>query len=90
MPRRGDAPHPVAARFGDAVHQVRTARNETLDDVAGRIPSTATRAAKHQKPTMDPKYLSELEKGWHAPSIITAKAIADALHVSFAELVAGL
>lgn len=36
---------------------------------------------------MDPKYLGELERGWHAPTIPTAKRIADALEAPLAELV---
>jgi hypothetical protein len=36
---------------------------------------------------MDPKYLGEIERGWHAPTISTAKRIADALELPLAELV---
>lgn len=36
---------------------------------------------------MDAKYLGEIERGWHSPSIPTAKRIADALEVSLAALV---
>jgi transcriptional regulator with XRE-family HTH domain len=39
---------------------------------------------------MDAKYLGEIERGWHAPSISTAKRIADALDVDLAELVRAL
>jgi hypothetical protein len=39
---------------------------------------------------MDPKYLGEIEQGWHAPTIPTAIRIADALAVSLSELVRGL
>lgn len=39
---------------------------------------------------MDAKYLGEIERGWHSPSLTTAKRIADALDVTLAELVAGL
>jgi ribosome-binding protein aMBF1 (putative translation factor) len=35
---------------------------------------------------MDPKYLGEIERGWHAPTLPTAKRIADALEVKLAEL----
>ncbi len=35
---------------------------------------------------MDAKYLGEIERGWHAPSIPTAKRIADALDVTLAQL----
>ena len=41
-------------------------------------------------PRMDPKYLGELERGWHAATIPTAKRIADALEATLAELVADL
>jgi hypothetical protein len=63
MPRRGEAPNPVASAFGDAVRAVREARAESLDHVSRRIPR------------MDPRYLGELELGWHAPTIVTAKRI---------------
>lgn len=36
---------------------------------------------------MDPKYLGELERGWHAATIPTAKRIADALDTPLAKLV---
>jgi hypothetical protein len=39
---------------------------------------------------MDAKYLGELERGWHSPSISTAKRIADALEVGLADLVRDL
>jgi hypothetical protein len=39
---------------------------------------------------MDPKYLGELERGWHAATIPTAKKIADAPKAPLAELVASL
>lgn len=39
---------------------------------------------------MDPRYLGELELGWHAPTIVTAKRIADALDVTLADLVRNL
>lgn len=77
MPRRSKA-DPVAQTFGAAVRQVRQERQETLEQVAARI----TR--------MDAKYLGEIERGWHAPSIPTAKRIADALQVSLAVLVRDL
>ena len=38
-------------------------------------------------PTMDPKYLGEIERGWHSPTISTAKRIADALQTPLADLV---
>jgi hypothetical protein len=39
---------------------------------------------------MDPKYLGELERGWHAATIPTAKRIADALETPLVELVRDL
>jgi hypothetical protein len=36
---------------------------------------------------MDPKYQGEVERGWHAATIPTAKKIADALDATLAELV---
>ncbi len=75
MPRRSAA-DPVAKAFGAAVRRRRHARGETLEQVAGRIPR------------MDPKYLGELERGWHAATIPTAKRIALALEMSLSELVA--
>jgi transcriptional regulator with XRE-family HTH domain len=74
MPRRSAA-DPVARRFGATVREVRKQRGETLEEVAHRI----TR--------MDAKYLGEIERGWHAPTIPTAKRIADALEVTIADLV---
>ncbi len=74
MPRRTKA-DVVAIAFGAAVRETRTARRETLETVAERVER------------MDAKYLGEIERGWHAPSISTAKRIADALEVSLAQLV---
>jgi hypothetical protein len=39
---------------------------------------------------MDPRYLGEIELGWHAPTIVTAKRIADALEMRLATLVRDL
>jgi hypothetical protein len=39
---------------------------------------------------MDAKYLGEIERGWHNPSLSTANRIAVALDVSLADLVAGI
>jgi transcriptional regulator with XRE-family HTH domain len=74
VPRR-TAADPVAQAFGEAVRRKRQERGETLDQVARRIPR------------MDPKYLGELERGWHAATIPTAKKIADALETSLSDLV---
>lgn len=77
MPRRTQA-DPVAQAFGAALRAAREARGETLEDVAARIPR------------LDPRYLGEIELGWHAPTIVTCKRIADALEVPLAELVRDL
>lgn len=77
MPRRAQA-DPVAQAFGEAVRRVRQERGETLEQVA------------HRLARMDPKYLGEIERGWHAPTIVTVKRIADALDVPLAELVRGI
>ncbi len=77
MPRRSQA-DPVARAFGQAVRDARLARGKTLD------------AVTHDIPRMDAKYLGEIERGWHAPSIVTAKRIADGLDVPLTELVRDL
>lgn len=77
MPRRTQA-DPVSRTFGESIRRVRQERGETLEQVAHRIDR------------MDAKYLGELERGWHSPTLPTAKRIADALEVSLSELVAGL
>ncbi len=83
MPRRPSAPDPVAVAFGQALRSAREARNESLEDVAGRI-NTIGRTGPS---TMDPRYLGEIEAGWHAPTIVRAAEIAAALQVSLADLV---
>jgi transcriptional regulator with XRE-family HTH domain len=77
LPRRAKADR-TAAGFGAAVRQAREQRGETLEEVAHRIPR------------MDAKYLGEIERGWHSPTISTAKRIADALDTSVADLLRGL
>ncbi len=77
MPRRTKA-DPVAQAFGQAIRDARDARDETLDQVANRMGQS------------DGRYLGEVERGWHSPTISTAKDIADALGVSLADLVRGL
>lgn len=64
--------------LGGAIRESRERRGETLDQVAHRIPR------------MDAKYLGEIERGWHSPTIPTAKRIADALGVTLSELFKGL
>jgi transcriptional regulator with XRE-family HTH domain len=77
LPRRS-RPDATARAFGAAVRAARQAREETLEDVARRIAR------------MDAKYLGEIERGWHSPSISTACRIAAALDVKLAALVADL
>jgi ribosome-binding protein aMBF1 (putative translation factor) len=77
LPRRGPA-DPVSRALGDAIRETRERRGETLEQVAHRIPR------------MDSKYLGEIERGWHSPTIKTVKRIADALGISVAELFKGL
>jgi len=77
VPRRSAA-DPIARAFGAAVRKRRQERGETLEDVARRIPR------------MDPKYLGELERGWHAATLPTAARIATALDLTLAELVDGI
>ncbi len=76
MPRRTKT-DAVSRKFGAAIRQARGER--TLEAVAGET-----------HPHLDAKYLGEIERGWHSPSISTAKRIADALGVPLAELVADL
>lgn len=63
--------------FGSAVREARERRDETLEDVAGRIGK------------LDPRYLGEVELGFHAPTIVTAKKIADALDRPLSDLLNG-
>ncbi len=77
VPRRTTA-DPIARQFGVAVREARKQRKETLEEVAHRIAR------------MDAKYLGEIERGWHAPTIPTAKRIADALETKLTELMRGL
>lgn len=77
MPRRTKA-DPVSQAFGEAVRRVRDQRGETLEVVAGRIAR------------LDAKYLGEIERGWHSPTLPTAKRIAAALQIPLAELVRDL
>jgi transcriptional regulator with XRE-family HTH domain len=74
LPRRKVADS-TARAFGAAVREFRLKRKETLEEVARRLGR------------MDAKYLGEIERGWHSPTISTAKKIADALDVPLAKLV---
>jgi ribosome-binding protein aMBF1 (putative translation factor) len=88
LPRRGSNPDPVAVAFGAAIRRAREARDESLETVADRIPGRRPRTG--EPISMDGRYLGEIELGWHAPNIVTAKRIADALEVTLAELVSDL
>ncbi len=78
MPRRDKTQDAIAQAFGSALRARREHLEETLEDVAHRIPR------------MDPRYLGEIELGWHAPTIITCKRIADALDTPLSDLVRDL
>jgi transcriptional regulator with XRE-family HTH domain len=78
VPRRRE-PDPLALAFGQTVRRIRKERGESLLEVARRIEGN-----------MDPKYLGEIELGYHLPRLHTAKRIADALEVGVADLVADL
>ena len=75
MPRRRSKPEPVAEIFGRAVRSRREEQGWTLEQLGERM----------GRP--DGKYLGEVERGFHSPTITTAKQIADALDVTLAELV---
>jgi transcriptional regulator with XRE-family HTH domain len=60
------------------VRALRQERGETLEAVARRLVR------------IDAKYLGEIERGWHAPTLPTAKRIADALETTLAQLVRDL
>jgi transcriptional regulator with XRE-family HTH domain len=68
----------VSRKLGEAIREAREGRGETLEEVAHRIPR------------MDAKYLGEIERGWHSPTMPTAKRIADALDTSLSDLVKDL
>jgi transcriptional regulator with XRE-family HTH domain len=65
----------LAEHLGRSIEALRESRGETLETVARRIPS------------MDPSYLSAIEGGRHAVTIVTAARIARALGVSLSDLV---
>lgn len=77
-PRRRTEPEPVAEIFGTAVRSRREERGWTLEQLG------------KQMGRPDGKYLGEVERGFHSPTIMTAKQIADALEVRLADLVANL
>lgn len=65
----------MAKLFGDAIRRERTKRSWTQEDLGARM----------GRP--DGKYLGEVERGFHSPTITTAKQIADALEVKLVDLV---
>lgn len=75
---------PTAVAFGQAIRRARQARNETLETVAARIPR---RNRRGQTIAMDGRHLGEIERGYHSPSISTARQIAHALDATLADLV---
>ena len=77
LPRRTRA-DPVSRQLGEAIRETRERRGETLEQLAHRIPR------------MDAKYLGEIERGWHSPTIPTAKRIADALETTLSDLLKSL
>jgi transcriptional regulator with XRE-family HTH domain len=77
VPRRTRA-DPLSRKLGEAIRATREERGETLDQVAHRIPR------------MDAKYLGEIERGWHSPTIPTVKRIANALDTGLSDLFKGL
>jgi len=79
MPRRAAEPDPVAQRFGAAVREAREQRKMTLEDLAGET--------RKRGGSLDPRYIGELELGWHSPTITTAQRLADALDLTLAQLV---
>lgn len=78
MPRRRRDPDPVAQVFGAAVRTERTRHGWTLEELGSRM----------GRP--DGKYVGEIERGFHSPTITMAKRIADALEVRLGKLVRGL
>ena len=68
----------MSRKLGEAIREAREGRGETLEQVAHRILR------------MDAKYLGEIERGWHSPTMPTAKRIADALDTSLSDLVKDL
>ena len=76
--RHRTEPEPVAKVFGDAVRRERKELGLTLEQLGERL----------GRP--DGKYLGEIERGFHSPTITMAKQIADALGLPLAMLVADL
>ena len=75
MPRRRRDPDPVAQVFGAAVRAERDRRGWTLEELGSKM----------GRP--DGKYIGEIERGYHSPTITMAKRIAEALDVRLATLV---
>ena len=66
---------PLAVQFGAALRATRNAQGRSLEDVAYLVPR------------LDPRYLGEIELGFHSPTVPTALRIAHALDVGIGELV---
>ncbi len=70
MPRRRTEPDPVAKVFGAAVRAERERQGLTLEGLGALM----------GRP--DGKYLGEVERGFHSPTLTMAKTISDALGVT--------
>ena len=67
---------------------------------APSVPRSGRRLAKRAErrwkslpgriPRLDPRYLGEIELGWHAPTIVTAHRTPGALYMPLADLVRNL
>ena len=78
----------VVSELGDPISP-EFARSFVVDTSSANVAPDLEQVA-HRIPRMDPKYLGELERGWHAATLPTAKKIADALDATLAELVTDL
>lgn len=83
MVRRRRDPEPVAKAFGDAVRAEREKRGWSLEELDARMDYG-------KEKQRDGKYVGEVERGFHSPTLTMAKRIADALEVRLADLVANL
>jgi hypothetical protein len=77
VPRR-TAADPVARAFGANLRAARKAEERGSTTSPARVPR------------LGPRYLDEIELGWHASTIVTCKRLADALKTPLHELVRGL
>lgn len=74
MPRRRSEPDPVAKVFGAAVRAERERQGLTLEGLGALM----------GRP--DGKYLGEVERGFHSPTLTMAKSIASALDITLHQL----